>query len=166
MYFADIFGAILEQLHPTPPMSIQQPVLKVSVKYIEGSPNRLHTIFERSGSGTAKPRIATKVDRKLPPPATTPEGRDRQLISLAYDLAEQRLRDGTATSQEVCHFLKLATEREKLENERLRNENTLAQAKTKSLESQRRMDELYEKAIRAFTDYSGTPIEEDDYEDY
>lgn len=85
---------------------------------------------------------------------------------MAYDLAEQRLRDGTATSQEVCHFLKLASTKEKLEVERLRNENILVQAKTESLKSQTRMEELYENAVKVFTDYRGTPVEDDEYDGF
>lgn len=112
-----------------------------------------------------KSRSARKDIQSSPPPATTPEGRERQLIALAYDLAEQRLRDGTATSQEVCHFLKLGTTREKLELERLRSDNELSKAKTQSLQSQRRMDELYQDAIRVFATYSGQPQTYEDEED-
>lgn len=110
-----------------------------------------------------KPETKTKDIRSPMPPATTPEGRERQLISLAYDLVEQRLRDGTATSQETCHFLKLATQKERLEIERLKNENELSKAKTESIKAQAHIDELYANAIKAFTTYSGRQSYEDDY---
>ena len=113
-----------------------------------------------------KPKTESKDIRSPMPPATTPEGRERQLIGLAYDLVEQRLRDGTATSQETCHFLKLATTRERLEIERLRTENELSKAKTESIKSQKRMDEIYENAIRVFRTYSGHQSYEDDYSEY
>ena len=64
-------------------------------------------------------------------PALTPEARENQLISLAIDLVEQRLLDGTASSQETTHFLKLATSKAKLERERFELENELIKAKTK-----------------------------------
>ena len=95
-------------------------------------------------------------------PALTPEAREGQLISLATDLVEQRLRDGTATSQEVVHFLRLGSMREKLERERLENENILLRAKTEALESQAKIEELYSNAIKAMQRYSGNADEEED----
>ena len=86
-------------------------------------------------------------------PATTPEGRENQLIALAIDRAEQQLRDGTASAQVITHFLKLASTREQLEQERLRNENLLLQAKTESLANAGDMKELYENAIAAMRSY-------------
>jgi hypothetical protein len=88
-------------------------------------------------------------------PATTPEGREKQLIALAVDLAEKRLREGTASAQEVTHFLKLGSTREKLEQARLAEENKLLKAKTESLESAARMEELTVKAIEAMSIYQG-----------
>lgn len=93
-------------------------------------------------------------------PALTPEGREKQLIALAVDLAEQQLRNGTASSQVISHYLKLGTTREQLEQERLRTELELTKAKTEALESTKRIEELYENAMKAFSDYSGHPIEE------
>ena len=49
--------------------------------------------------------------------ATTREERENELINLAYDLVEQRMRDGTATAAETTHFLKLGSSREMLERE-------------------------------------------------
>lgn len=89
------------------------------------------------------------------PPATTPDGRERQLIAAAYDLAEEQIRSGTATAQVITHFLKLGTEREKLERERLKRENTLLEAKVDSLASSARIEELTKKAIDAFRSYAG-----------
>ena len=102
-------------------------------------------------------------------PAMTPEAREGQLIALATDLVEQRLRDGTATSQEVVHFLRLGSMRERLERERLENENILLRAKTEAIESQARIEELYNGAIAAMKRYSGNCDEaedEDDESDY
>lgn len=99
-------------------------------------------------------------------PALTPEAREGQLIALATDLVEQRLRDGTATSQEVVHFLRLGSMRERLERERLENENILLRAKTEAIESQARIEELYKGAIAAMKRYSGNDDGADDEDEF
>ena len=96
--------------------------------------------------------------------ALSPEDREKQMINLAVNLAEEQLREGTASSQIITHFLKLATTREQLEKEKLENENKLLQAKAEALESNKNMEELYTKALKAMTEYSGETFEEDDYE--
>lgn len=88
-------------------------------------------------------------------PATTPEAREARCISLAYDLVEQRLIDGTASSQETTHFLKLATEEAKLKREAIREDTRLRRAKTEALDSAKRVEALYENAIKAMRNYSG-----------
>lgn len=88
-------------------------------------------------------------------PASTPEARENQLISMAYDLAEERMRNGTATSQEITHFLKLGSEKSRMEAEKLRKEVELLKAKTDVLESSKVAEELYSKAIDAMRRYSG-----------
>lgn len=123
------------------------------------------------GDLVAMKRIKAAGSSNSPPkmrPALTPEAREGQLISLATDLVEQRLRDGTATSQEVVHFLKLGSMRERLERERLENENILLRAKTEALESQAKVEELYANAIKAMQRYSGnyTDDDEEDESDY
>lgn len=98
-------------------------------------------------------------------PATTLEGRENQLVSLASDLAERQLREGTASAQVLTHFLKLGSTREKLEHERLQNENLLLSAKIDALASTKRVEELFEQALNAMRTYSGTEVEEEYYED-
>nr|DAV24901.1 MAG TPA: hypothetical protein [Bacteriophage sp.] len=88
-------------------------------------------------------------------PALTPEARENQLISLAVDLAEKRLREGTASSQEVTHFLKLASSKSRLENQILELQKDLITAKTENLKSQKRSEELMQEALKAFRNYSG-----------
>lgn len=88
-------------------------------------------------------------------PALTPEARENQMISLAMDLVEQRLIDGTASSQETTHFLKLASTRARLELEILERQKDLTTAKTESLKSQKRSEELMQEALKAFRNYSG-----------
>lgn len=95
-------------------------------------------------------------------PATTPESRENQMVSLAMDLVEQRLRDGTASSQETTHFLKLASSKARLEQERLRLENELTAAKTKAIGNADELKVIYENAINAMRMYGGHG-ESDDY---
>lgn len=99
--------------------------------------------------------------------ATTPEGRENQIVALAFDLVEKRIREGTATSQEVTHFLKLGSSRERLEQERLGHENELLVVKREAIESQKRMEAMYSEALDAMRSYSGqAPARsDDDYED-
>ena len=96
----------------------------------------------------------TNTDRKIRP-ALTPESRENQLIALAVDLVEQRLLDGSASSQETTHFLKLGSMKNQLEMEKLREENKLLKAKTESIQSAKRVEELYAEAINAMRRYSG-----------
>ena len=88
-------------------------------------------------------------------PALTPEAREKQLISLAYDLVEERLRNGTATSQETTHFLKMGSSKERVEKEILEMQKELISAKTEALQSAKRVEELYADAIKAMRKYSG-----------
>lgn len=99
-------------------------------------------------------------------PALTPEARENQMISLAVDLAEQQLRDGTASSQVITHFLKLATVKEKLEREKLEEENRLLRAKTKAIDSAEETKARYEEAIRAIRIYSGETTGDDEDDEY
>ena len=112
---------------------------------------RRHLSFKKGG---------VFLESKKRRPATTPEGRQNQLISLAIDLAEEKLRDGTASSQVIVHFLNLATQQAKLETEKLALENKLVKAKTEALESEKDKVELYEQAIRAMKMYNGEATDE------
>lgn len=93
--------------------------------------------------------------RKKIRPALSPEARENQLIALAVDLVEQRLLDGTASSQEVTHFLKLGSTKAQLEKEKIKKENALLEVKAESIQSQQHRDELYKNALEAFRTYSG-----------
>lgn len=99
-------------------------------------------------------------------PALTPEARENQLISLAVDLAEQQLRDGTASSQVITHYLKLGSTKEKIEKEILEKQKELITAKTEALQSAKRIEELYSNAISAMRRYSGQDREDEDEEYY
>lgn len=98
------------------------------------------------------------------PPATSVEARENQLISLAVDLAERQLSEGTASSQVITHYLKLGTTKERLEKEKLEKENELLKAKTEAIQSAKRVEELYKDALNAMRSYSGQGGDSD-YED-
>jgi len=103
---------------------------------------------------------ATKTARKpARSRARSPEEREMQMISLATDLAEKQMRDGSASPSVITHYLKLATERYRKENTKLDNENILLTAKAEQIESQRRDGEMYERAMSAFALYSGESYE-------
>lgn len=88
-------------------------------------------------------------------PALTPEARENQLISLAVDLAEKQLQEGTASSQVITHYLKLGSTKERIEKEILEKQKELISAKTEALHSSKRIEELYTEAIKAMRNYSG-----------
>ena len=91
------------------------------------------------------------------------EERENQLISLAVDRAEQQLRDGTASSQVICHYLKLGSTRDRLEKEIMEKNKELLAAKTEMINSAKRVEELYEQAVDAMRLYSGRGESYDDY---
>lgn len=100
-------------------------------------------------------------------PATTPDAREKQLTALAYDAVEKRIAAGTASAQELVHFLKIGSAREELERERLARENELLAAKTEALAAKDRLEQLLSEAMVAMRDYRGLePLEMvDDDED-
>ena len=94
-------------------------------------------------------------------PALTPEARENQLISLAVDLAEKQLREGTASSQVITHYLKMGSTKERIEQEIREKQKELISAKTEVLQSSKRIEELYSNAIKAMRRYSGHGDEND-----
>lgn len=115
----------------------------------------------------AKRKATEQVEQpKSLPPTLTVEGRENQLIAAAYDLAEKRILEGTASSQELTYFLKMGSSKTKLENDKLREEVTHLKAKTAALEAQVSNEALLDKALKAFRSYRGEDeSEEDEYED-
>lgn len=102
----------------------------------------------------AKSTMSNESNRRIRP-ALSLEARENQMISLAVDLAEKQLLDGTASSQVITHYLKLATMRERIEREILEKQKDLITAKTENLKSAERIEELYSEAMNAFRGYSG-----------
>lgn len=98
-------------------------------------------------------------------PALNPESREKQMIALAVDLAEKQLSDGTASSQVITHYLKLATTREQLEIKKIEQEIELNKAKTKALETAEEIKILYSDALKAMRKYNGQSGEDDEDDD-
>lgn len=104
------------------------------------------------------------------PPATTPDERENQLIEAAVDLAEQQLLSGEASAQVITHYLKLGSSRERLEQQRLKNEVLLLETKREVMESEKRTEQLMIDALNAMRHYTGAvdsdeTEEHDDYQD-
>lgn len=99
-------------------------------------------------------------------PAITNEERENQLISLAMDLAEKQLREGTASAQVIAHYLRLGTQKDRLEREMLEEKNKLLAAKTEAIKAAERTEQLYAEAIAAFKDYgSHSDYDDEDYDE-
>lgn len=97
-------------------------------------------------------------------PATSPEQREMELAASAYDLAEEQIQSGTASSQVITHFLKAGSSRERLEQERIRHEVELMEVKKEQLEGQKRIETLYVDALEAMRGYSGLGSGQDSIE--
>lgn len=103
------------------------------------------------------------------PPASSDEERTLQMASLALDLAEQRLREGRASSAEILYFVKQGSEEARLERERMKEDVKLIQARVQDIERSKNTEELYSQAIAAFQEYKGIDVdygEEGDMSDY
>lgn len=117
----------------------------------------------------ARPRSESSDDTPKPRrrPATTPDARENQMIALSVDLAERQLREGTASAQVITHFLRLGTSRERLEQEKLKQENSLLAQRTEAMASAVRVEELYGKALNAMRSYAGQdPLQDEDDDGY
>lgn len=114
----------------------------------------------------AKVRRSSSSEEILNRPALSDEAKESQLVALAVNQAEQQLREGKASSQVLTHYLKLGTTMAKLDLERARLENELVKAKIESLQSTKRMEELYANALAAMQIYSGRDtVDESDIDD-
>lgn len=112
-------------------------------------------------------RVAAEDPKPLPPPATTLEGREDQLINMAMDLVERRINEGTASAQETVHFLRLGSVRNQLEMQELKHKNDVLQTRVKEMESRTSSEELYKQALAAMRGYQGLDdeVEEEYYEE-
>lgn len=104
--------------------------------------------------------------RRQAPPAISAEARENQVIAYAVDEAEKRIRNGTASSQIICHYLKMGSTTQRIEKEILEKQKELITAKTESIKSAQNSERLYAEAIAAMGLYTIKEDEDDDYEDY
>lgn len=111
-------------------------------------------LLEKGGVVMANPK-KEPTHSKNRHPATTPEARENQLISLAVDLAEKQLSEGKASSQVITHYLKLGSTKERIEKEILQEQKELLKAKTEAIHSSKKVEELYTNALNAMRAYSG-----------
>ena len=114
----------------------------------------------------AKGKILSQETTRKRAPALTTEARENELVSLAIDLAEKQLTEGTASSSVIVHYLKLGSTKERLEKEKLQKENELLKAKTEALQSAKRVEELYENALKAMKLYSGDHDDDEPVKDF
>ena len=113
----------------------------------------------------AKGKITNSTGLSKIRPAESVEGRERQLCALAVDRAEEMLRNGTASSQIICHYLKLASSFSELEKEKIRADIAEKQAKAKKIEADQASEEKYDRVINALKEYQGHGTPEDYYYD-
>jgi hypothetical protein len=102
----------------------------------------------------SKVKEPVTIDNSPRPNFKNQEAYEQYLIGLAYNLVEERLLNGTATSQETTHLLKMGSAREKRAAELERMQIELMEAKKEALDSQRRMESLYKEAIEAVKSYA------------
>lgn len=88
-------------------------------------------------------------------PARTPEAREQELASAAYDLADEQLRAGTASSQVITHFLKMGSTRERLEQQSIKHDIELKRVRAEQIEAEKHLEELFVEAIGAMRSYQG-----------
>lgn len=114
-----------------------------------------------------RPRRDPDKQQRVSRPATTPQGRENQLVAMAYDLVEQRILDGTASATETTALLKLGSSRERLEQLRMRHEIELMNTKKEAMEAQQKSDALFKEAMDYFRAYTGNgpPPTESDRDD-
>ena len=113
--------------------------MKKKVERIDSSPDQLQTTSILS--------------------ASTPEGRENELIDMAYNEVARRIANHQATSAELVHFLKMGSEKERLERSKIEAEMELQRAKTVAIEEGRSMEAIAKEAMDAFKRYSGVEDE-------
>ena len=94
-------------------------------------------------------------------PADNPGDREKQMANYADELAEKQLRDGSASAMVISHYLKAATERERLEREKINLESLRLKAQIAQIESQATSGELMERVLDALRSYSGEDDDDD-----
>lgn len=138
-------------------------LLAKSLGYMLISRINSNTTLQKGGVTITKVTKKSNDKKRGARPAMSLEARENQLISLAVDLAEKQLLEGTASSQVITHYLKLGTTRERIEKEILQEQKKLVSAKTEELKTSKRIETIYEEALKAMKSYSGK--EGDEYDE-
>lgn len=114
--------------------------------------------LSRRGKGLESDLNRTRTERKERKvgkrPIRSPEQQENRLITLAVRRAEEMLEAGTAPPSIITHYLKLATSRERLEQERLRAENDMLRSKKEALDASIKGAEAYTEVLEAFKSYA------------
>jgi hypothetical protein len=107
----------------------------------------------------------TEPEPKKPRPrrATTPEGREQQMIALAVDVAEDMMRSGNPPAQVVTHYLKIGSTRERVELDLKREEIEVAKMRRETMAAAQRIESVYEEALAAMKFYKGGASPEGEY---
>jgi hypothetical protein len=155
----DVF--FFQLVQPVSSVGSFKPCLKVQISNTKHSAYHDQTQREEVARMAKAARSSEKVPKSRA--ALTPEAREKQLIALAIDVAEEQMRNGTASSQVISHFLKLGSTRAQIEKELLEKQRDLAAAKAEAIESSAKMEDLYLKAAKAMKSYQGQEDEEDEY---
>ena len=114
----------------------------------------------------AKVKREPREDYAPLPPGASPEEREAQLIAIAYNLVEERLMNGTASSQETVHFLKMGSSRQREEIEKLRQENEFLRKKSAAIQSDLEREDIAARAIEAMRSYAPPTQEAEEYEEF
>lgn len=93
------------------------------------------------------------VATKRPRPVLDPESRENQMVGLAVDLAEKQLIDGTASAAVITHYLRLGTEKAKLDRLKLEKEVALISAKAASIEASHDNESLAKQVMESMKSY-------------
>jgi hypothetical protein len=88
------------------------------------------------------------------PPAQTRERRVQQLVSLAENLIEERLRLGTASPTETVAVMRLQSELEQANIARVREHTEYLRAQKEKAQSETVREELFTKAMEHMGRYS------------
>lgn len=130
-----------------------------------GRPKKSTALTARSNNPVFDSEIEPDEPIQRLPRARTPEAREAQLVALSYDLAEEQILKGTASSQVLVHFLKIGSTREKIELQKTKQETLLVEAKVKDLANVEEMKKLYVEAMDAMRGYAGQEVTHDGDED-
>ena len=97
----------------------------------------------------------------LRPPAKNRERRTQQLVAAAERLIEERIAKGTASPTEVVAIIRLGTEMERANIERIKMHTEYLQAQKAKAESETVREELFTRAMKAMSRYQGRDEEEE-----